>query len=730
MPAAKGSVSHRQSTRKSRRFRPQVAPLLLEIGTEELPASIIKPALQHLERLASNFFEEHRLSHETIQTMGTPRRLVILVDGLSSRQSSMTQEVLGPPQSTAYDAQGQPTQAAQGFAKSQGLPVGKLQVRETSKGTYVCAVKHQEGEQTPEVLRSKLSGMLQQLSFPKSMRWNASRVRFARPLRWIVCLYGSHVVKFEIGGVTAASRTWGHRFLHSTRVGRRQGVEVKSASSYVSTVKRLGIEVDPNERRSIIQNQISTLAKAAKGRIFPDYKEELLEQAVFSVESPQAILGEFNPEYLALPKEVLITSMKEHQGYFSLAGRGGALLPKFIAVTNMALSNMDLIRKGNERVLAARLNDAQYFFQEDRKSQLSDRVEQLQGVVFHRKLGTLHQKTLRIQSLAPLIAEMAGRNDLKEACERAAHLAKADLLTGMVGEFPSLQGVMGREYARCDGESNEVCLALGESYLPRSPEDALPQTQVGIFLALADRLDTLTAFFHIGMVPSGSEDPFGLRRSAYGMMRIIAEHKLQLNLKPLIANAEQLLIDQGVKGESHLSIQMSVIDFVVERFRFYGRTAHGLREDVMDAVLAASQTETCDLDDLLSRMTALQALTAKPEFDSLIVGFKRAHRIVEKEQWTDERVRPELFEHESEPTLHEGVDEVQRVVEECMGKKEYGASLMALLRLKTQIDGFFVGVLVNASDTAIRANRLSLLRRVGQLFLKIADFSRIQTQGG
>ena len=730
MLGGKRSVSHQQSVRKPRTFRPQVAPFLLEIGTEELPASFIKPALQHLATLGRIFFEEHRLSHDTIQTMGTPRRLVMLVDGLSSRQTSMTQEVLGPPQSVAYDAKGQPTQAAKGFAKSQGLPVGKLQVRETSKGAYVCAVKHQEGEQTSEVLRTNLSGMLQQLSFPKSMRWNASRVRFARPLRWTVCLYGSRVIKFEIAGVTAGSRTWGHRFLRTTRVGRRQGVEIKSASSYGSTVKRLGIEVDPSERRSIIQSQISALAKSAKGRIYSDHAEELLEQAVFSVECPRAILGGFNREYLILPKEVLITSMKEHQGYFSLVGRDGALLPKFIAVTNMKLSNMDLIRKGNERVLAARLNDAQYFFHEDRKRPLSDRVELLQGVVFHRKLGTLHHKTLRNLSLAPLIAEIAGRNDLKEACERAAHLAKADLLTGMVGEFPSLQGVMGREYARCDGETEEVCLALGEHYLPRSPEDALPQTQVGIFLALADRLDTLTAFFHVGLVPSGSEDPFGLRRSAYGMMRIIAEHKLQLNLTPLIANAEQLLSGQGVKGESSVSIQRSVIDFIVERFRFYGRTAHGLREDVMEAVLAASQSETCDLDDLLSRMTALQALTAKPEFDSLIVGFKRAHRIVEKEQWTDEHVRQELFEHESEPTLYGVVNDVQCVVEECMGKKEYAASLMALLQLKAQIDGFFVGVLVNASDQAIRANRLSLLRRVDQLFLKIADFSRIQTQGG
>lgn len=732
MPAIKRRTPIRRTKKKPTKLGRQVAPFLLEIGTEELPASFVNPALQHLATVASSFFESHRLSHEAIQTIGTPRRLVLYVDGLPSQQTPLTQEVLGPPKSVAYDPQGQPTQAAKGFANAQGIPVGQLQVRETPKGDYVCAVKHQKGERTAEILQAHLPAMLQQLSFPRSMRWNASRMRFARPIRWIVALYGNRVVKFEIGGVRAGSRTWGHRFIHVSRLTHAEktnGVEIKNASSYIATMKRLGVEVDPDERRSIIQSQVTALAKSARGQVYAEDAGELLEQAVFSVECPQSILGRFNPEYLTLPKEVLITSMKEHQGYFSLIGRDGALLPKFIAVTNTRSSTMDLIRKGNERVLAARLNDAQYFYHEDQKHKLIDRTGQLGEVIFHQKLRTLSHKTDRVRQLVTKIAEANGRSDLKEACERAAMLAKADLLTGMVGEFPSLQGIMGREYAKQDKEPEEVYLALGEQYLPRSPDDALPQTSVGLFLALADRLDTLAAFFYVGMVPSGSEDPFGLRRSAYGLVRIISERKFTLNLIPLIANAERLLSSQGIQGYAETSLQASLVEFIEERFRFYGRTIHGFREDVIDAVLAARRAETCDLDDLLSRMTALQAMTTKPEFDPLIIGFKRAHRIVEKEQWTDDQVQSGLFEHETENILHQAVIEAQHAVSVAVEKKEFEAALLALLRLKSPIDGYFVGVMVNASDQAVRANRLSLLCTVDQLFLNIADFSRIQAQG-
>jgi len=474
---------------------------------------------------------------------------------------------IDPPKSVAYDDRGQPSQAGKGFAKSQEISVDQLQIRETPKGVYVCAIKREEGQQTPVVLQQNLSGLIQQLSFPKSMRWNSSKMRFARPIRWIVALYGSRPIKFEIAGFSSGVRTWGHRFLHTSRLRGNKGEEVKQASSYFSTVKRLGIVGDPGERRKIIQTQIEELAKSVKGRIYGGNKEELLEQAVYSVECPQAILGKFDPEYLALPPEVLITSMREHQGFFSLVGRDGGLQPRFVAVTNMKIPKMDLIRVGNERVLAARLKDAQYFFHEDRRQKLVDRVSKLKEVVFHKRLGTVYQKTDRVRELVASIAQINGRDDLKEACEKAATLAKADLLTGMVGEFPSLQGIMGREYARHDGESQNVYVAIEEHYLPRSPEDAIPQTHTGTFLALADRIDTLTAFFKTGMIPSGSEDPFGLRRMAFGIVRILLERKLIMNLTPLTVRSERLLESQGVEGGSSGSVQEALIDFLMERGR-------------------------------------------------------------------------------------------------------------------------------------------------------------------
>ena len=729
MAGSKQKGSGRPVKKTATKSRLDKASFLLEIGTEELPASFVSPALENLSCLAGNFFGYQRLSHGAIQTMGTPRRLVLFVDDLVSRQPSILQEVLGPPQSVAYDDRGQPSQAGKGFAKSQDISLDQLQIRETPKGRYVCAVKRQEGQQTSEVLRDHLPGLLKQLSFPKSMRWNSSRMRFARPIRWIVALYGSRPIKFDIAGISSGSRTWGHRFLHASRFKRHKGELVKQASSYFPTIKRLGIVGDPHERRKIIQAQIEKLAGSVKGQIYEGNKEELLGQAVFSVECPQAILGDFDPEYLALPPEVLITSMQEHQGYFSLVGRDGGLQPRFVSVTNMKIPKMDLIRVGNERVLAARLKDAQYFFHEDRRQKLVDRVSKLKEVVFHKKLGTVYQKTDRVRELVASIAQMNARDDLKEACERAATLAKADLLTGMVGEFPSLQGIMGREYAKHDGESQEVSLAIEEHYLPRSPEDAIPQTHAGTYLALADRIDTLTAFFKVGMVPSGSEDPFGLRRMAFGIVRILLERKLIMNLMPLTIRSERLLEAQGIEGGPSGSIQEALIDFLMERLKYYGRTVHDLREDVMDAVLSVRPSDTCDLNDLFSRMKALEHITAKPEFDPLIIGFKRAHRIVQKEQWTDNRVQSVMFEHKTEHILHTAVEEVQRVISECLNKKDYGEALRALIGLKSPIDEYFVGVMVNAPDQAVRANRLSLLNTIDQLFLKVADFSLIQSQG-
>jgi glycyl-tRNA synthetase beta chain len=496
---------------------------------------------------------------------------------------------------------------------------------------------------------------------------------------------------------------------------------------YETALARAGVVVDPVRRREVLAGQLKQLARSVSGRVYQANHEALLDQAVFSLECPNILGGTFDETYLALPPEVLITSMKEHQGFFSVVNRKGELLPRFFAPTNMNVKNMELITVGNERVLAARLADARYFFDEDRKGKLADRVSQLNGVVFHKQLGSLYEKTQRTISLAGALADAAGVPEVKESCQRAALLSKADLVTGMVGEFPTLQGVMGEKYAAHDGESVEVCQAIGEYYRPRTPDDALPETTVGRLLALADRLDTLVAFFYAGIVPSGSEDPYSLRRSAFGVIRIVVETGLNINLGDVVRQAEQRLVDQGIKAGGHAGPPL--LKFLEDRLRYYGRTVPGYREDVMESVLARGDDAECDLRDLFLRMDALQAITSQRDFESLIVGFKRAHRIVKKEAWSTRSVDVALLNHPTERTLHQAVETAKRAVGQSLAAHDYHGALKQLIGLKSPIDQFFEGVLVNAPEPEVRANRLSLLCRVDDLFSAFGDLSQIQVQG-
>ncbi|MDE0144245.1 MAG: glycine--tRNA ligase subunit beta [Nitrospira sp.] len=717
---------------------------LLEIGSEELPWQMIHPAMMQLANLMKDFLENHRLFHDRIQTFGTPRRLAVLVQGLASKQTSTLREALGPSKAVAFDAQGQPTKAAEGFAKSQGVDVGDLETRETPKGVYLCAVKRENGLPAATVLTERLPGLLQRLTFPKTMRWNASGVRYPRPIRWLVALVGAKALSFDFAGVRSGGRSWGHRFLADGKSGEAsKGIRISRPEMYEATLAGSGVVGDPVWRRDVLAGQLKQLARSVKGRVYQANYEELLDQAVFSLECPNVVCGTFDQAYLSVPQEVLIASMAEHQGFFSVVNRKGELLPRFFAPTNMELGNMELIRVGNERVLAARLADARYFFDEDRKVKLADRVADLNGVVFHKKLGSLYQKTERMVALAGILADAAGFPDVKESCQRAARLSKADLVTGMVGEFPALQGVMGEHYAAHDGESVEVCRAIGECYRPRTPDDAIPETTVGWLLSLADRLDTLAAFFHAGIVPSGSEDPFGLRRSAFGVVRIVIEAGVNLNIADVLRHAERLVVEQGVKTDGTPFAALSstplragragsgppLHKFLEDRLRYYGRIVAVYREDVMDSVLARADDAACNLRDLFLRMDALQAITSQQDFESLIVGFKRAHRIVEKEAWTARTVDVALLTHSTERTLREAVETAGRAVGHALGAHDYHGALSQLIGLKSPIDHFFDGVLVNAPETEVRANRLSLLRQVDDLFSAFGDLSQIQVQG-
>ena len=615
-----------------------------------------------------------------------------------------------------------------GFAAGQGVAVHELQVRQTPKGEYLFAVKQELGRPTKVVLGELLPLLIAKLSFPKAMKWNSTGVRFARPVRWLVVVYGGATLPIEAAGITAGNKTLGHRVLGSSK-----GLVVRDSGSYLKGLERQGVTPDPQRRRHMIEEQIATLCKKAGFSLNVD--PDLLDQAVYTTECPNAIIGSFKPAYLEVPQEILITSMKEHQGFFSLMHKEtGKLVPHFIAVTNNRAKDMGLIREGNERVLAARLADAKFFFDEDRKVKLEDRVPKLAGVTFQQKLGTMEKKQQRIKKLAGVIASTVRPQDdqLKQACERAAELCKADLLTGVVGEFPELQGIMGGEYAKHDGESEAVSQAIREQYLPRSIEGELPKTIAGQVLSLADRLDSIAAFFYVGLVPTGSEDPFALRRNATAVVWIILEGDLRIDLGGYVDTARNLVIGDGFKGgaDSAEDGRRRMTEFLFERVRHYARVVHALRDDVIEAVLKQAHGKTLDLVDLMQRMKALESVTTKPEFDPLIVGFKRAHRLVEKEKWDRQPVDRARFEHPTESALYQVTAEEREKMLSAMNRGDYSQALDALVRLKPAIDAFFAAVMVNAEDQAVRSNRLSLLQEVDDFFDSFADFSQIVVQGG
>ena len=726
-------------TEKSRRSVPSAkkgnrpssvtaAELLLEIGVEELPYQFIAPALAALKDSAEQLFKDQRLAFQSTRTLGTPRRLTLVVAGLATQQTSMVKEAMGPSKAVAFDPAGQPTRAAMGFAAGQGVSVQELQIRQTPKGEYLFAVKQEQGRPANVVLKELLPQLISKLSFPKAMKWNSTGAKFARPVRWLVVLYGGATLPIEAAGIIAGNRTEGHRVL-----GSAKGIGVRDSESYLKGLERQGVISDPERRRRMIEEQIATLCKKTGFTLNVD--GDLLDQAVYTTEYPNAIIGSFKPAYLEVPQEILITSMKEHQGFFSLMHKEtGKLVPHFIAVTNNRAKDMGLIREGNERVLAARLADAKFFFDEDRKVKLEDRVLKLAGVTFQQKLGTMEKKQQRIRKLASMIATSVRPQDyeLKQTCERAADLCKADLLTGVVGEFPELQGIMGGEYAKHDGESEAVSQAIREQYLPRSIEGELPKTIAGQVLSLADRLDSVAAFFYVGLVPTGSEDPFALRRNATAIVRIILESNLRIDVGIFVDAARQLVIAEGFKGgqDSGPEGRRRMTEFIFERVRHYGKVVHALRDDVIEAVLKPAHDKTLDLVDLVLRMKALESVTTKPEFDPLIVGFKRAHRLVEKEKWDRKPVDKARFEHPTESALYLAIAEERSKMLSAMTRGDYGQALDSLVRLKPAIDAFFTAVMVNAEDPAIRSNRLSLLQEVDDFFNSFADFSQIVVQGG
>lgn len=697
--------------------------VLLEIGCEEIPARFMPDALAQLEEKAAAGLQELRLSYGQLYAWGTPRRLALIVEGVAEKQEDEVEETRGPSAAVAYDEAGAPTRAAQGFARSQGVPVEELQVKDTPQGRYVFAVRRRPGRPAREVVGGLLHDVIASLRFPKSMRWDG-RVRFARPVRWLVALLDGDVVDVEFAGLSSSRESRGHRLLAPGPVA------IPSPKAYAQVLRDAFVIVDPDERRSVIWLQAQGVARKVGGRV--EEQPELLEELTYLVEFPTAVLGKFDPDYLNLPVEVLTTSMEVHQRYLSVVGDDGKLLPYFVAISNGDPARSSDIARGYERVLSARLADARFFFEEDQKTPLADLFSQLGAILFQEALGTMEQKARRIQRLAGHLGRLLGCSEEETAhAERAAMLAKVDMVTKMVGEFPELQGVMGREYALRSGEPEPVAEAVFEHVLPRHAGDRRPRTVPGALVALADRIDTLTGCFAAGLIPTGSQDPYGLRRAATGAVQICLDHRFAFDLTPLVEMSLSLYEGLPRGGGEKEAAQgapdtvAQVVSFLQQRLRVILQEG-GCRPDVVEAALGATGERIVDAAE---RARQLQRWRTDEAVAEVLRIYQRAANLARQSEDDTGRVDSALFAHPTEEGLLREIEEAEPAVQQAMDAGDVGAALQRLAALGGAVDAFFDGVLVMDPDPAVRANRLALLVRLRSLFHRVADWSRMEGVG-
>jgi glycyl-tRNA synthetase beta chain len=614
--------------------------------------------------------------------------------------------VTGPPRKIAFDAEGNPTKAATVFAEKNGISVDALAIKTTDKGEYVVARIDEKGGETAEWLKQTLPGFILSIPFQKTMRWMDKDIRFARPIHWLLALWGGAVVDFELGGIKSGSLSRGHRFMSPG------AFLVKDFKSYAAQTEPNFVVIDPEVRKQRIKTQVQDLARSHGGAVLDD--PGLVDEVANLVEFPVAVMGTFNKDYLRVPKEVLITAMREHQRYFSVIDPNGSLRPYFITISNSRAEDMENIRAGNERVLAARLSDAAYFFDHDLRIPLHERVEGLKKVTYQDKLGTTFDKTMRVQALAAYLAGLF-KADM-QVVERAAELCKADLLTGVVGEFPKLQGVMGRQYALISGEDPRVADAILEHYMPRFSGDKLPGTLEGVCVGIADRIDTITGCFFVGLIPSGSEDPYALRRQSVAILNMLLERGLRLSLAKLLAEACKAY---DFPKQDKNSVGSAILDFF--RQRLAGLLAsEGIRSDVVDAALSV------EFDDPLiarEKVRALDGLRLSEDYQPLVTALKRAGNILPKD--FAGTVKMSVLTLEAEKALHTAFMEIKDRVKEKTAKLDFRGALEDIASLRKPVDAFFDTVMVMDKDAEVKANRLALLAGVTGLFAGIADFSRL-----
>lgn len=693
--------------------------LLIEIGTEELPPKALKrlsdefltgvlAGLKEAGVLGANTGEDEAMAY------ATPRRLALLIKNVAPQQADREIEKRGPAIQAAYDAQGKLTRAAEGFARSCGIGAEQLGRIKTDKGEWLGYIEKEKGKATPEIVPRIVEQALAKLPIPKRMRWGARKEEFVRPVHWVVMLFGKDVIDAPILGIQAGRESRGHRFHHP------QAVTLNSPLDYVESLRKANVIVDIEERKTDIRQQVEQAAEKLGGRAVMD--DDLLLEVTALVEWPVAVMGGFEQHYLQVPKEALISTMQGNQKYFPLLDGQGKLMPHFITISNIDSTDVSKIKAGNERVIRPRLSDAAFFWNQDRRQPLEKRMDMLDHVVFQNKLGTQGDKSRRVAKIAERIADSLGAN--KSYAHRAALLSKCDLMTAMVYEFPELQGIMGRYYATHDDEPADVAVALDEQYMPRFAGDALPGNIIGQILALADKLDTLLGIFAIGQKPSGEKDPFALRRAALGVLRILIERGLALDLRELLGYAADAYADVADLQASARAAIDDTLEFMLERLRVYYQNQQ-ITPDVYEAVAELKPTVPVDFD---RRMLAVNNFRKLPEAESLAAANKRISNILKKvDGKLPQKVAESLLQESAEKNLYQALQAQAAIVDPLFDQGDYQAALLQLAGLRQVVDEFFNKVMVMADDEALRNNRLALLNGLRGLFLRAADLSRLQS---
>ena len=700
------------------------ADFLLEIGCEEIPAGMIAKACDEFKAILEKYLSTAGLmDEENIEVMGTPRRIAARCKALLQRQPDSEREVTGPPKSVAYDNVGQPTRAAVSFAEKQGVPLAKVYTVATQRGEYIAAKLVTIGRPAEAILAEILPRAVAEIAWPRAMYWTTKDgMRFIRPIRWIIALLDGKVLRIEIAGVSAGRESVGHRFLG------KAAIPIRNSSGYESALRKNFVLVRPEARRKKIDSELAKLAGKNHLRIHDD--PALADLVVYLNEYPSAIIGSFDANYLELPDEILITVMRGHQKYFALRSRDGRLAPHFLAVINLDRDAKGLVRAGHERVLRARFADARFFWESDQKCRLADYLPKLAHVTYESRLGSYADKVERMRHLSRWFAEQWFAQGIPQAsvasADRAAELSKCDLVTGMVGEFPELQGIVGGLYAESQGEPEDVFRAVYDHYRPAGLDEKIPSNLTGCAVALADKMDALIGCIAAGLLPTGSSDPFGLRRAALGVVKIILERKLPVSLSSAISAGVRALGSTPPKIHVKPEVEKQILEFIVDRARFVMRERLGFAYDEVNAVLAAGSD---DLVDAVKRIEAVKAIRRTKNFEPLAVSFKRIRKIIEKagpaETWQLPAVNPELFDADSERALHTAAESASRKASADKRAGKYKEALQTIAELRPAVDQFFQDVLVNAENEQVRGNRLTLLQSLLREFSTIADFSEI-----